>query len=79
MYGAGTGRILLDDLQCRGTETSLAQCGSKGYYNHNCRHTEDVGLQCNPGQCSRVQTPSDILSQTTAITGLLLDRFDPDD
>ncbi|KAL8562352.1 hypothetical protein ACOMHN_066066 [Nucella lapillus] len=47
VYGAGSGRILLDDLQCVGTETSLAQCGNKGFFAHNCRHSEDVGLQCS--------------------------------
>ncbi|XP_076436243.1 scavenger receptor cysteine-rich type 1 protein M160-like [Babylonia areolata] len=47
LYGPGTGSIILDDLQCTGTETSLAQCGNKGLYNHNCRHGEDVGVQCH--------------------------------
>ncbi|KAL8625954.1 hypothetical protein ACOMHN_012546 [Nucella lapillus] len=46
VYGPGTGNIILDDLQCEGTEPSLAQCGNKGYYNHNCLHREDVGIQC---------------------------------
>nr|KAG5685298.1 hypothetical protein BaRGS_016364 [Batillaria attramentaria] len=49
VYGAGSGRIILDDLQCSGTETSLAECGNKGLFNHNCRHSEDVGVQCSPG------------------------------
>ncbi|XP_070176422.1 scavenger receptor cysteine-rich domain-containing protein DMBT1-like isoform X2 [Littorina saxatilis] len=48
IYGPGTGTILLDDLQCTGTEKNLAQCGNKGFYNTNCKHSEDIGLQCSP-------------------------------
>ncbi|XP_025102812.1 deleted in malignant brain tumors 1 protein-like [Pomacea canaliculata] len=47
VFGAGSGNISLDDLACRGTETSLAQCGHSGYYSHNCGHSEDVGVVCN--------------------------------
>lgn len=46
-YGVGQGNILLDDVNCIGTETSLAQCPHAGYYNHNCNHFEDVGIICN--------------------------------
>lgn len=45
-YGAGQGTILLDNLNCTGTESSLAQCSHSGYYNHNCQHNEDVGVVC---------------------------------
>ncbi|XP_025100098.1 deleted in malignant brain tumors 1 protein-like [Pomacea canaliculata] len=47
VFGAGSGEILLDDLECRGTEASLEECYHKGYYSHNCGHTEDVGVVCN--------------------------------
>ncbi|XP_025100100.1 putative DMBT1-like protein [Pomacea canaliculata] len=46
MYGAGSGNILLGDLACTGTETSLAKCTHKGYNNHNCNHGKDVGVFC---------------------------------
>ncbi|XP_025103080.1 deleted in malignant brain tumors 1 protein-like [Pomacea canaliculata] len=46
-YGAGSGRILFDDLRCVGNETSLAQCEHWGLYTHNCEHLEDVGVMCN--------------------------------
>ncbi|XP_025102819.1 uncharacterized protein LOC112569288 isoform X1 [Pomacea canaliculata] len=46
MYGAGSGNILLSDLACTGTETSLAQCSHSGYNNHNCNHGKDVGVVC---------------------------------
>ncbi|XP_025112202.1 deleted in malignant brain tumors 1 protein-like isoform X2 [Pomacea canaliculata] len=47
MYGSGTGNIILDDLRCVGTETSLGQCGNKGLFNSDCDHREDVGVVCN--------------------------------
>ncbi|XP_025103064.1 deleted in malignant brain tumors 1 protein-like isoform X2 [Pomacea canaliculata] len=47
MYGEGRGTILLDNLECQGTEKSLEQCRHRGYYNHDCNHTEDVGVICN--------------------------------
>ncbi|XP_025113549.1 deleted in malignant brain tumors 1 protein-like [Pomacea canaliculata] len=47
MYGSGTGKIILDDLKCLGSETSLGQCGNKGLFNSDCDHREDVGVICN--------------------------------
>ena len=45
-FGAGSGQILLDDLQCTGTETSLTVCPHYGIYNHNCVHSEDASVTC---------------------------------
>lgn len=42
----GSDPILLDNVQCRGTESSLLQCQHDELYKHNCRHTEDVGIAC---------------------------------
>ncbi|XP_025103139.1 deleted in malignant brain tumors 1 protein-like [Pomacea canaliculata] len=50
VYGAGTGRILFDDVTCQGTERSLAQCSHKTFYSHDCSHNEDVGVICNEGK-----------------------------
>lgn len=47
MYGEGQGNILLDNVGCQGTETSLEQCPHRGYYIHNCQPYEDVGVICN--------------------------------
>lgn len=44
----GTGPIMLDDLQCLGTETRLVDCPSRLIGTHNCSHFEDVGVACNP-------------------------------
>ena len=45
-FGQGSGEILLDNLNCTGTERSLLQCAHNGLPVHNCRHSEDAGVTC---------------------------------
>lgn len=47
MYGEGSGLILFDELDCEGDEVSLEQCDHRGFYEHDCEHSEDVGVICN--------------------------------
>ncbi|MFZ5442701.1 MAG: FG-GAP-like repeat-containing protein [Myxococcota bacterium] len=42
----GTLPILLDDLGCVGTESTLLSCPNPGIGVHNCTHSEDVGVEC---------------------------------
>lgn len=43
-FGAGTGQILLDNVQCAGTEARLADCTARTV--HNCNHGQDAGVLC---------------------------------
>lgn len=45
--GEGRGPILLDDVQCTGNESSLAECTHNGWTVHNCIHDHDVIVQCS--------------------------------
>ena len=61
VFGEGSGKIWLDDVQCIGTETSLLDCGYRGKPPnardpvHNCRHREDVGVKCLTGTEPKVK------------------------
>lgn len=46
-YGEGTGKILLSNIDCDGTERSLDECDQKAGPVSNCEHSEDAGVQCN--------------------------------
>lgn len=45
-YGQGTSGIVLDQVQCVGTEQNLGQCASNPLGLHDCDHTEDAGVRC---------------------------------
>ena len=46
MFGAGSSLIILDEMACQGSEGSIADCRHSTWGNHNCDHSEDVGVIC---------------------------------
>jgi len=53
-YGKGSGQIWLSNVQCTGSETSIADCGHRRWADNNCRHSEDVSVLCYDGKCDVV-------------------------
>ena len=46
-FGEGTGPIWLDEVACSLTESSLTECGHRGFGTHNCSHSQDAGVVCS--------------------------------
>ena len=42
-FGEGTGEIILDNVNCEGSESNIAFCQHRGYLYHDCGHAEDAG------------------------------------
>nr|XP_028681739.1 scavenger receptor cysteine-rich domain-containing protein SCART1-like [Macaca mulatta] len=54
-FGAGAGRIWLDELGCQGHESALWQCPSAGWGQHDCSHKEDASVFCSEFTDLRLQ------------------------
>ena len=52
-FGLGSGKILFDDVECKGSEGALAECYHRGLGVNNCDHDSDAGAICFTGgtQC----------------------------
>ena len=50
-FGAGTGPIFLDDVQCTSSASQLLECSSRPILTHNCQHSADAGVGCEGIQC----------------------------
>jgi len=49
-FGGGEGPIWLDQVKCQGNESTIDECLHWQWGEHNCAHTEDVGVKCYDGQ-----------------------------
>ena len=56
-FGAGTGPIFLDDVQCSSSASQLLECSSQPILAHDCLHTADAGVGCEGKSQSWCQTP----------------------
>ena len=46
-FGEGSGYIFLDNLMCKGDESSLLNCASDvAIGDSDCQHSEDAGVKC---------------------------------
>ena len=45
-FGERYGPIVLDNLACTGSESSLFDCTGNAVGVHNCDHSEDAGVRC---------------------------------
>jgi len=45
-FGAGTGPIHLDDVNCNGRENNLVDCLHSSIVNCTFGHSEDAGVRC---------------------------------
>ena len=45
-FGAGTGSIFLDDVQCSSSSSQLLECPSRPILDNNCGHSSDAGVGC---------------------------------
>ena len=52
-YGAGSGPIWMDMVQCKGSQRQLSSCSFRGWGIHGCGHEEDASVVCSmPGELS---------------------------
>ena len=47
LFGQGSGKIWLDNVQCQGDESSIGNCRRSAWGVHNCNHSEDASVICS--------------------------------
>ncbi|XP_062591604.1 deleted in malignant brain tumors 1 protein-like, partial [Saccostrea cucullata] len=57
-FGQGSGPILLDDVNCRGSETNIEECPHNGWQSHNCGHHEDASVRCSEEALTTADPPT---------------------
>ena len=46
-FGAGIGKIWLEEVRCSGNEKLLVDCSHHGWGSHECGHSEDASVICS--------------------------------
>uniref|UniRef100_A0A0L8GWJ9 Neurotrypsin n=1 Tax=Octopus bimaculoides TaxID=37653 RepID=A0A0L8GWJ9_OCTBM len=70
-YGKGKGIIWYDEVECFGDEDSIGYCEGNRRGEHDCDHTEDVGVQCYKDAI----TTTTFLTSTTVATTTTVDNL----
>ncbi|KAM6288823.1 antigen WC1.1-like, partial [Aegotheles albertisi] len=58
-FGAGSGHIWLDGVNCSGAEAALWDCPAGSWGKPNCGHKEDAGVVCSDFMSLRLENSSD--------------------
>ncbi|KAJ8264205.1 hypothetical protein GJAV_G00146430, partial [Gymnothorax javanicus] len=63
-FGPGSGKIWIDEISCKGSESTLKDCGIPEWGKHDCDHVEDIGVVCsaNAPQNVRLVDGADLCS-----------------
>ncbi|XP_068085129.1 uncharacterized protein [Anabrus simplex] len=66
-FGPGEGQIWLDQVICRGNESSIEDCLHSPWGSHNCNHDEDASVICSHEESGRIEARKMVLKTTTEV------------